>query len=193
MREHYPMEMVGDFWVEDLIFKGCYGDSLLYSDAHLCQLRWRGITSPCSRGRSPCHQPHPTGKSGSLQQPSSPHTGQWLLIHLQSLPRLNALAARAIPNKARDAAPTPQLQSAQTLLQPRNPPAPKSQPQTARRSLQRPAVLTSAAICLLPLLGQPDANGEIFTWKTLVWSTPLFPSAPACLMASAVQRVPSVM
>ena len=34
------MEMVGDFWVADLIFKGCYGDSLLYSDTDLCWLRW---------------------------------------------------------------------------------------------------------------------------------------------------------
>ena len=29
MREPYPMEMVGDFRVADLIFKGCYRDSLL--------------------------------------------------------------------------------------------------------------------------------------------------------------------
>ena len=39
MREPYPMEMVGDFWVVDLIFKGCYGDSLLYSDTDLRWLR----------------------------------------------------------------------------------------------------------------------------------------------------------
>ena len=35
MREPYPMEMVGDFWVADLIFKGCYRDLLLYSDADI--------------------------------------------------------------------------------------------------------------------------------------------------------------
>ena len=29
-REPYPMEMVGDFWAADPIFKGCYGDLLLY-------------------------------------------------------------------------------------------------------------------------------------------------------------------
>ena len=40
------MEMVGDFKATDLIFKGCYGDSLLYSDADLCQLRWRRIHLP---------------------------------------------------------------------------------------------------------------------------------------------------
>ena len=31
----YPMEVVGDFRAMDLIFKGCYGDSLLYSDDDL--------------------------------------------------------------------------------------------------------------------------------------------------------------
>ena len=39
MREPYLMQMVGDFWVVDLIFKGCYGGLLLYSDADLHQLR----------------------------------------------------------------------------------------------------------------------------------------------------------
>ena len=65
MRESYPMEMVGDFWAADLIFKGCYGDSFLYSNADLCQLRQWVIHLPAFWGRSPCHQLHPTGKSGS--------------------------------------------------------------------------------------------------------------------------------
>ena len=43
----------------------------------------------------------------------------------------------------------------------------------ARRSLQRPAVLTTTAICLLLPLGQPDTNGEIFTWKTGAVNTTL--------------------
>ena len=42
---------------------------------------------------------------------------------------LNALAARAVPNEAWDAAPTPRLPNGPTLLQPRSPPAPKNQPQ----------------------------------------------------------------
>ena len=42
-KEPSPMELVGDFWVADPIFKGCYGDSLLYSDVDLCWLRWPGI------------------------------------------------------------------------------------------------------------------------------------------------------
>ena len=120
----------------------------------------RGFTSPHTRGRSLCHWPLCTGKPGSPRHPSSPHPGQWPLTCPQGLPRLNALVARAAPTTARDAAPTPQLQSAQTLLQPRNPPAPKSQPQTARRSLQRLAALTSMAIPLPWPPSQSDNNNN---------------------------------
>ena len=35
MGKPYPMEVVGDFRAMDPIFKGCYGDSLLYTDADL--------------------------------------------------------------------------------------------------------------------------------------------------------------
>ena len=51
------MEMVGDFKATDLIFKGCYGDSLLYSDTDLHQLKWWGIYLPCIIGGDP----HATG------------------------------------------------------------------------------------------------------------------------------------
>ena len=53
MGEPYLMEMVGDFKATDLIFKGCYGDSLLYSDADLCQLRWQKIHLPVFQGEIP--------------------------------------------------------------------------------------------------------------------------------------------
>ena len=51
--EPYLMEMVGDFWAVDPIFKGCYGDSLLYSDTDLHQLRWWGIHLPTFQGEVP--------------------------------------------------------------------------------------------------------------------------------------------
>ena len=53
MKEPYPMELVGDFQVADPIFKGCYGDSRLYSDADLCWLRQRGIHLPAFQGEIP--------------------------------------------------------------------------------------------------------------------------------------------
>ena len=57
MGEPYPMEMVGDFRAVDLIFKGCYGDSLLYSDADLHWLRRWEIHLPTVQGGDP----HATG------------------------------------------------------------------------------------------------------------------------------------
>ena len=42
-KEPFPMKLVGDFRSTDPIFKGCYGDSFLYSDVDLGQLRQCGI------------------------------------------------------------------------------------------------------------------------------------------------------
>ena len=53
MGEPYPMEMVGDFKAADPIFKVCYGDSLLYSDADLCWLRRQKIHLPSFQGEIP--------------------------------------------------------------------------------------------------------------------------------------------
>ena len=52
-KEPFSMELVGDFWVAHLIFKGCYRDSLLYSDVELCWLRWWGIHLPAYQGEIP--------------------------------------------------------------------------------------------------------------------------------------------
>ena len=53
MGEPYPMEMVGNFRATDLIFKGCYGDSLLYSNADLYRLKQWGIHLPAFQGEIP--------------------------------------------------------------------------------------------------------------------------------------------
>ena len=45
-KEPFPMELVGDFRSTVPIFKGCYGDSFLYSDEDLGRLRWHGIHLP---------------------------------------------------------------------------------------------------------------------------------------------------
>ena len=45
-KEPFPMELVGDFRSTDPIFRGCYGDSFLYSDVDLGQLRQREIHLP---------------------------------------------------------------------------------------------------------------------------------------------------
>ena len=118
-KEPFPMELVGDFWAADPIFKGCYGDSLLYSDVELHWLRWQGIHLLTYQEDIPV-----------LLAPlyRQAHQGWRLPTHPWSLPRPNAPEARVAPTAAQDAAPTPQLQNAQTPLQPRSPPVPKSQP-----------------------------------------------------------------
>ena len=45
-KEPFPIELVGDFRSTDPIFKGCYGDSFLYSDVDLGQLSWWEIHLP---------------------------------------------------------------------------------------------------------------------------------------------------
>ena len=40
------MEVVGDFKAADPIFKGCYGDSLLYLEDDLAQLRRQKVYLP---------------------------------------------------------------------------------------------------------------------------------------------------
>ena len=47
------MELVHDFRATDPIFKGCYGNSLLYTDEELGQLRWQGIHLPPYWGEIP--------------------------------------------------------------------------------------------------------------------------------------------
>ena len=51
--EPCPMEVVGDFRAVDPIFKGCYGDSLLYSEADLSQLRQQKVYLPMFQGEIP--------------------------------------------------------------------------------------------------------------------------------------------
>ena len=53
MGEPYPVEVMSDFRVADLIFKGCYGDSLLHSDDDLARLRRQKIYLPVFQGEIP--------------------------------------------------------------------------------------------------------------------------------------------
>ena len=53
MVEPCPMEVVGNFRAVDPIFKGGYGDSLLYSEADLARLRWQNVYLPTFQGEIP--------------------------------------------------------------------------------------------------------------------------------------------
>ena len=51
--EPCPMEVVGDFKAMDPIFKGCYRDSLLYSDDDLARLTWQKVYLPAFQEEIP--------------------------------------------------------------------------------------------------------------------------------------------
>ena len=128
MGKPYPMEVVGDFRAVDPIFKGCYGDSLLYSDADLAQLRWQKIYLPAFQEEipmppAPSYQQirEPAATKQSLHRAAAPDTPA-------ESPKVKCSSSKGTPNEAPDAAPTPELQSAQILHPPRNPLAPRNQP-----------------------------------------------------------------
>ena len=52
-KEPFPMKLMGDFRSMDPIFKGCYGDSFLYSDVDLGQLQWLDMHLPPYWGEIP--------------------------------------------------------------------------------------------------------------------------------------------
>ena len=53
MGEPCPLEVVGNFRARDPLFKGCYGDSLLYSEADLARLRQQKVYLPAFQGEIP--------------------------------------------------------------------------------------------------------------------------------------------
>ena len=65
------MELVGDFRSMDPIFKGCYGDSLLYTDIELGRLRQHGIHLPLYWGEIP------TPLAPSYLQARQPKVMKW--------------------------------------------------------------------------------------------------------------------
>ena len=156
------MELVasGDFRSMDPIFKGCYGDLFLYTDMDLGQLRWCGIHLP------PFRSEIPAPLTPFYLQAKQPKATKW------SPPRATAPNPAVESPKAKcsgckvgitvawDAAPTHQLQSAWTLLQPRSLPVPSSQPQMNRTSLPRVVALASMANPPHHPPSQLDTNGR---------------------------------
>ena len=88
-KEPFPIELVGDFRSVDPIFKGCYGDSFLYTDVDLGQLRQCGIHLPPYRSEIPA-PPAP-----SYLQARQPKAMKW------SPPRATTLTPAAESPKAK--------------------------------------------------------------------------------------------
>ena len=182
MGEPCPLVVVGDFRAMDLIFKGCYRDSLLYSKADLARLRRQKVYLPTFQGEIPMP---PAPSYQQVREPAvtkqSPHRGAALDTSVES-PK--AKCSRCSSNTSTLKCPIPHP--------PRNPLVPRTQPWTTRQSLHRPAALASVAVCPLLPQCQQDANEGIFVGWTPAWPTSLFPSAPTHWTTSAVRWVPSV-
>ena len=132
MGEPCPLEVVGDFRAMDPIFKGCYGDSLLYSKADLAQLRQQKVYLPAFQGEIPVP---PAPSYWQVREPAvtkqSPHRVAALDTSGES-PKAKHSSSKGGPPGALDTAPIPQLQSAQILHPPRSPLAPRNQPRMTR-------------------------------------------------------------
>ena len=81
MGESCPMEVVGDFKATDPIFKGCYGDSLLYSEDDLARLRWQKVYLPTFQEEIPMppalsywQDREPVATKQSLRRAAAPDT-----------------------------------------------------------------------------------------------------------------------
>ena len=86
MGESCLLEVVGDFRAMDPIFKGCYRDSPLYSEADLVRLRWQKVYLPTFQGEIPV-PPAPSYRQ--VREPAatkqSPHRAAALDTSAESL------------------------------------------------------------------------------------------------------------
>ena len=185
------MELVGDFRSTDPIFKGCYGDSFLYSDVDLGQLRWCGIHLPPYQGEilAPPAPSYLQAKQSEATEWSPP----WATTSNQAVesPKTKHSGGRVDITIALDMALTHPHQSALTPPQQRSPPIPRSQHQRNRTNLPRVTVLASMDVPPSHLLSQPDVSRKRPTQKTPMNSTPPFPLAPMGLMAFVVHWDPT--
>ena len=187
------MELVGDFLVADPIFKGCYGDFLLYSDTELCQLRWQGIHLPTYLGEIPlllapsywqAWQPKVTKQSPpravtpnlSLESPKTIRSSGKGSLHCSSGCSSNTSTPKY-----------PDLTSA------KKPSSSKEQTSNGQETSPKSCGSGKCGHSPTHLPSQSDTNGKMSTQKTSAHSTQPSPSAPAPLMASAVQWDPTVM
>ena len=107
--EPYPMEMVGNFKAADPIFKGCYRDSLLYSNADLCWLKRQGIYLPAFQGEIPMPlAPSYRQVREHVATKQSPQRAAASDAPAES-PKAKHSNSKSGPPWGSDAAPTPQL------------------------------------------------------------------------------------
>ena len=186
-KEPFPMELVGVFWVVDLIFKGCYGDSLLYSNAELC---W-GIQLPAYQGEIPvlpapsywqARQPEATKQSPTRTATPNPSVES---------PRTIRSSGKGSPHRGLGYSSnisTPKCPDSTSAKKPSS-----SKEPTSNGQEKSPKAHSSRKCGRSP---SPSAEPVRCKWKDVCTRHPHTqpsPSAPVPLMASTVQWDPTAM
>ena len=193
MNKPFPMELVGDFQAAEPIFKGCYGDSLLYSDVELHQLRWWGIHLPTYQGEIPV-PPAPSYQQVREPEASkqSPPRVMAPDIPMES-PKTKCSSSKSSPHRSSGCSSntsTPKCLDSTSAKKPSSSkePTSNSQEKSPKACSSHKCGCSPSPAAESVRSKQKDVHTEDSTH-----STPPFPSAPVCLMASTVQWVPTVM
>ena len=122
-KEPFPMELEGDFRSMDPVFKGCYGDSFLYTDVDLGQLRQHGIHLPLywSEIPAPLAPSYLQAKQPKATKQSPPRA-------MTLYPAVEFPKAKCSGSKGGHHCSLRHSSTTLTLLQPRSLPVPRSQP-----------------------------------------------------------------
>ena len=156
-----------------------------------CQLRWWRIHLPMYQGEIPmplaplycqAREPKVTKQSPPRVVTPDPSTES---------PKTKCSSSKGSPHHSLGCSSnnsTPKCQDSTLAKKPSSSKDPTSNSQE-KSPKARSSRKHSRSLPWLP--SQSDVNGKMFAWKTPAHSTPPFPSAPACLMASAVQWVPT--
>ena len=172
------MELVGDFRSTDPIFKGCYGDSFLYTDMDLGHFRRHGIHLPLYWSEIPA-PPAP-----SYLQAKQPKATKWSpLRSVTQNPAVESPMAKHSSSKGGHHCSLGCSSNTLTLKCPDSTSAKKPS------KFKEPAPNKQEK----SPLSQSNANRKKSTQKMPMHSTPPFLSAPVHLMASAVLQDPTVM
>ena len=194
--EPYPMEMVGDFRATDLIFKGCYKDSLLYSDNDLAQLRQWKIYLPTFQGEIPVP---PAPSYWQVREPAatkrSPHRVAASDIPVES-PKAKCSSSKSGPQQDSGRSSNTSTLKCPDSTSAKKPSCPKTS--TTEDQAKSPQAHSSRKHGHLPspASGSAGHKQKIFMDRTLVLSPLLaspFQSAQACLTHSTVRQIPSAM
>ena len=185
-KEPFPMELMGDFRSTDPIFKGCYGDSFLYSDVDLGTLRWQEIHLSPYWGEIPT-PPAPSylqAKQSKAMKQSPP----WAVMPNVAVesPKTKCSIGKGghyCSSSRGSNTSTPKHPDSTSAEKPSSSkePVPKEQDKFPRGHS------SCKHGCSPPhLLSWMDVSGKRSTQKTAVNSTPPSPLVPVGLMAFAV-------